>query len=444
MDTREGRESYPIIQSMIPWTEKIYDMSDDEIQNYKNSFKEEYHNSEVKHTREVIDVFYIEYQYYQLRKTYNWVMEQFQLSGDKMAIRREILLQRLRGSTNSAFDPEVIEYFISNMKRATHELMLCKLWVFKIYEHGAKIMYGATYDLDPNIPYMVGLDPANGEGGDNVSITIVNPLNMMIAAEFKHPYISKPNLQRMLIELITEYIPKAVLIVERNSMGTYLIQDLLETEIRDNLYCWDNDHALEEVTTENATDQQLKELASRNRRYGTFVSPKVRSAMFELLYQHVSECKELLCTEYLVNDMCKLVKLPTGKVAADKGEHDDCVMSYLHCLYVYYTGNNIINYGIIKPDHPAWGDITTEKDELNYSNKVAADTLKAITNIDKPIHQSYDDIVISDRIRQESINKEIASKFKFVNDPLYPDIRLNDNDTVDIGSWFFDQMNGTL
>ena len=63
LDTREGRDAMPIIESMIPWTEKIYDMTEEEIKEYKSVFKEEYHNSEKQHTREVIDVFYMEYQF---------------------------------------------------------------------------------------------------------------------------------------------------------------------------------------------------------------------------------------------------------------------------------------------------------------------------------------------------------------------------------------------
>ena len=108
LDTKEGREAMPIIESMIPWTEKLYDMTEEQIQEYKNIYKQQYHeqDSERKHTREVIDVFYMEYQYFQVRKTYDWVMEQFALSGDKMAIRREILLQRLHGSTSSPIDAD--------------------------------------------------------------------------------------------------------------------------------------------------------------------------------------------------------------------------------------------------------------------------------------------------------------------------------------------------
>lgn len=142
-------------------------------------------------------------------------MEQYRLSGDKMAIRREILLQRLRGSNASPISPEDIEYFISNMKHPINDIIICNKWRFMIYEHGAGYQGNMPKDFDENIPYLVGIDPAGGGGGDNFAITVVNPYNLQIAAEFKSPYISGPAAVRMLIELVKDYIPKAVLIPEK-------------------------------------------------------------------------------------------------------------------------------------------------------------------------------------------------------------------------------------
>jgi len=443
LDTKEGKESLPIIKSMIPWTEKIYDMTNEEVDNYKSAFQEEYRNSEEKHEREVIDVFYMEYQYFQVRKTYDWVLEQYKLSGDKTAIRREILLQRLRGSTSSPFSPEDIEYLISNMKKSTRELLICGKWMFRLYDHGAGFQFGRPKDLDENIPYLVGIDPASGGGGDNFAITIVNPFNLQIAAEFKSPYISGPNAVKMLIELVSTYIPHAVLIPEKNSMGIYLIQMLLETSIRDNLYWSESARQLEEMVEESSDDNNLKTMAMQYKKYGTYLSSKIRNAMFELLFQHVDGHKELLNTEYLVDDMCKLVKTSTGKIAAGNGEHDDCVMSYLHAIYIYYTGDNLEHFGIIKELHPIPGTITTLEDHTDQK-------LLEKDNMSRYFIQeaakSYDDIVMEDAARVEGEIKEIVNTFNFIHDGVYSRIRDNstgqNDENVSISSTFFDSLNG--
>lgn len=435
LDTREGKESLPIIESMIPWTEKIYDMTEEEIGNYKSAFTEEYHGSEVKRTREVIDVFYLEYQYYQVRKTYSWVMEQYKLSGDKMAIRREILLQRLRGSNNSPIDPEDIEYLISNMKKSDRDLLINGKWRYRLYEHGAGFQHGRPKDLDENIPYMVGIDPAGGGGGDNFAVTILNPYNLLVAAEFKSPYISGPAAVKMLIELVQDYIPKAVLIPEKNSMGIYLIQMLVETPLRDNLYWSESARQLEEITEESEEDRELKTLSSQYKKYGTYMTGKVRKAMLELLFQHVKDCKQILNTEYIVDDICKLVRKPTGRIEAVQGEHDDSLFSYLHILYIYYTGDNLETFGIVKMEHPLYdsvGLVTEEQidEEIDNRNQIEVPT-------------TYDEEVMEDASRQEMEIQLLVETFPFIKDEVYSndieDKNPHDN-TVSIPPAFFDMF----
>lgn len=434
LDTREGKESYPIIKSMIPWTERIYDMSEQEIAEYKSAFMEEYHNSEEEHTREVIDVFYLEYQYYQVRKTWSWVMEQYKLSGDKMAIRREILLQRLRGSNNSPIDPEDIEFLISNMKKSNRDLLINGKWRYLLYDHGAGFQYGRPKDLDENIPYLVGIDPAGGGGGDNFAVTVVNPYNLRIAAEFKSPYISGPQAVRMIVELIQDHIPKGVLIPEKNTMGIYLIQMLLETSVRDNLYWSESVRQLEELTEESAEDQELKTLAAQYKKYGTYLTPGVRKAMIELLFQHIKECKQLIDTEYLVDDICKLVRTSTGKIEAVKGEHDDSLFSYLHTLYVYYTGDNLETFGIIRQELPMYGSVEL----LDENNPTGAEPDEFFN--DNAV-KSYNEEVMEDAARQEDEIKMLVDTFSFIEDEVYSKNNDNNtgpyNNTVSIPASFF-------
>lgn len=439
LDTREGMASLPIIESMIPWSEKIYDMTEEEIKIYKSAYQEEYHNGEKQRAREVIDVFYLEYQYYQVRKTYAWVMEQYKLSGDKMAIRREILLQRLRGSNDSPISPEDIEYLISNMKKSDRDLLISGKWRFRLYDHDAGFIYGKPKDLDENIPYIVGIDPAGGGGGDNFSVTIINPYNLKIAAEFKSPYISGPAAVKMLIELVTLYIPKAVLIPEKNSMGIYLIQMLLETEIRDNLYWSESVRQLEEMTEEDGEDKELKSLAAQYKKYGTYLTTKVRRSMIELLFQHITECKQILNTEYLVDDICKLTRNSTGKIAAVNGEHDDSLFSYLHAIYIYYTGDNLEFFGIIKEEHPLFANVELD---LSLNAYTGPETEEDIGYIDDG-HIPFDQEVMEDAARQETEIQILVDSFSFVHDDVYSRKAISTNphdNTVDIPAAFFDSL----
>ena len=327
------------------------------------------------------------------------------------------------------------------MKKSTRDLLICGKWLFRLYDHGAGYQFGRPKDLDENIPYLVGIDPASGGGGDNFSVTIVNPYNLQIAAEFKSPYISGPKAVEMIVELVSRYIPKAVLIPEKNSMGIYLIQMLLETSVRDNLYWSESARQLEEMVEESSDDYELKSMAAKYKKYGTYTSKKVRDAMFELLFQHVDQHKELLNTEYLVDDMCKLIKTSTGRIEADKGEHDDCVMSYLHTIYIYYTGDNLLYFGIDKSLHPIPGSmITLDQDSIkSIENKQTV----YYSDIDDK-YKSYDQIVMEDNIRVEMETKDLVNTFNFIHDGVYSRIRDNsdhDDDNVDICASFFDSIN---
>ena len=436
LDTREGITSKPIIDSMIPFTEKMYDMTPEELQTYKSAYTEEYHSDTTKdRKREVVEIFYAEFQYYQVRKDYNWVLEQYKLTGDKTEVRREILLQRIRGSTDSPISPEDIEYLISHMVKSDKDLLINGKWRLRLYEHGQGSRYGIPLDLDENIPYLIGVDPAGGKGGgDNSAITVLNPYNLQIAAEFKNPYISGTDLARLLITLVNDYIPNAVLIVEKNSMGTYLIDDLAESSVQSNLYWNKKAQPLEAITELNPEDRMLRFAAAERQKYGTFVSPKVRDAMFELLFKHVNECKSILNTEYLVDDICKLVRTSTGRIEATKGEHDDSLFSYLHTIYIWYTGDNLHLFGIDIKEHPILGELENVEGTLVEKTDISYFSTKDIT---------FEQIVVQDSIELENKIKELVAIDPTIHDEVYSNYHPEGilNDTVNLGTHFFDDIN---
>ena len=446
LDTKIGRDALPIIKSMFPWTEKIYDMTEEEIKAYKQAREEEYNERKKSEdlTRESIDCFYIEYQYYQVRKTYDWVLEQLRGIGNKMTVRREILMQRLRGSSESPISPEDLEYLIANMVKSDRDIIINEKWRYRLYNHGQSMKYGRLMDFDERIPYIVGVDPASGGGGDNFSVTIVNPYNLKIAAEFKSPYISGPAASQMLVTLVEEYIPNCVITIEKNSMGIYLIQMINEqTSIGDRLYWSNSTKQLEEMTEEGPDDYNLKMLSMKYKKFCTYTSPKIRNAMFELLFAHIDNCKQILNTEYLVDDLCKLVRNPnTGKIAADKGEHDDCVMSYLHAIYIYYTGDNLETFGIIRKEHPIWGDVDPDR-EKRMEEKESFDLLNYFSTSES----SYEKEVVEATIVAEEFEKLLVDTLDFMHHDVYSKRKEKESlyDTgVDLSSAFFDQINGII
>jgi len=199
---------------------------------------------------------------------------------------------------------------------------------------------------------------------------------------------------------------------------------------------------LEEMTEDDYDDNKLKAAADQYKKYGTYVTRKVREAMIELLFKHIDECKQLLNTEYLVDDICKLVRTSTGKIQAVKGEHDDSLFSYLHTLYVYYTGDNLVSFGIMKNDHPVIGPVQTDveerllqKDPMSNFFSTEEVTFESITLEDNIQVEEQIKFLVNTNFSGLEFRNEVYSKQKGGNNPY--------DDSVSISPFFFDMVNGT-
>lgn len=329
LDAKAGKEAQRILKETVKWSESFYDKDPAEVREFVET------NSKNR-------IVYIEYPYYLLGKGEKYYRDQVaSLSGDKIRIRREILLQRIHGSSDSPFDPEDLEK-LNDLKGSVVE---------------EYFLLDGNYKLDVYTPlirdriYFMGIDVADSYGADSDSnaIEIFDPYTFKTVAEFKSPYISPPNLVRLVLQLMRKFIPNAIIIPERNK-GAALIASLLETPVRDRIY-------KEEKNTLNQfekLDRQgyLEWQAQSRRDYGVWTGAKSRTEMYRLLEALVRENKEAFVTDGLINEIMGLVT-KNGKIQAVSPNHDDCVMAWLMNIFVYYYGNNLQRFGFIKGELPA-------------------------------------------------------------------------------------------
>ena len=321
-----GQEAQEILDKTAKFTERLYDMTEEEIQEYLKS-----------QGKDCNKILYIEYQYYQIGKTDEWLEEMSAKIGDPLVVRREILLQRLHGSSLSPYDQEDIEYIVETQHKPIDELWLCEFYKFDIYKK-----------LNPRTPYIIGVDCSTGTGGDNNAITVINPYTLEPDAEFECSYIGETVYEKLLIELIG-VLPRGILCIERNSVGDSIIDHLLNSPIRDRLYFDKNRDLVQEKAHENETvESMLKKQASLKSYYGVWTGTQSRDDMFAILSRHVKEYKEKFITKNIIRDLSRLIRKSSGRIEAGPGFHDDSIMSYLIGLYVYYHGNNLPLFGFIK------------------------------------------------------------------------------------------------
>lgn len=426
LDTSEGIDSQKLLENTRTWTEKMYDWDEEKRWDYIIA-------NDSNH------ILYIEYNYHQIGKTEEWFRDIANEIGDSLTVRREILLQRLKGSSTSPYAREDIDYIIDVSKMPIDHVFLKEFYQMDIYE-----------ELQKNIPYIVGIDCSTGTVGDNNAITIINPYTVEPAAELECSYIGETMFESLIKELVQKYIPKAILCIERNSVGDGIIDHLMYSPIAANLYFDKARDLQEEKMKENETTESiLKQQAKKKLFYGVYTNGKSRESMFAILSRHVNEFKDKFVSQNVIRDLSRLVKKPgSGKIEAGAGFHDDSIMSYLIGLYVYYHGDNLEAFGFNKGDtvleNPNGGlyrpdDIYTKGLDTGTANDIH-DYMVKEQNKD-----NYEDELRRALMESQKDSMQLYSKNLVENDILdnTPDYMIDSYDdtsgTMDLS--LFDQLN---
>lgn len=328
LDTQPGQDALEIIEKTCKWSEQFYDWTRDEIQDYIDNNAGN-------------GIVYIEYHYKQLGDDEEWFKKTCQsVLNNPAKIKREIFLQRMRGSSESPFEPEELTALQELKGKVKEEIFINKLFKLEIYE-----------ELRRDRIYIVGMDCAQGLGEDNTAVTILDPYTVKPVAEFKSPYIGISDAIKFIYTLVRKHIPKAILAIERNNVGEAIMDGLRQTEVRANLYF---DNSKEFIGIDDKLDPQgfLKREAQMRKLYGVWTGPKSRGIMMALLESHMKEFKDKFITENIINDILSLVRKKTGKIEHAQGFHDDSLFSYLMALYVYYHGRNLHRFGFVRGEIP--------------------------------------------------------------------------------------------
>lgn len=430
LETSSGQDAQELLSGAVKWTEQMYDKAYDPVDNSKNEVLQ-YIKSNGSN-----DIVYIEYSYKQLGLSDEWARDMYNKIGNPITYKREILLQRLRGSSDSPFEQEDIEYIMTCIKTVVEELYILEHFRFDIYEK-----------LERHIPYIVGIDCSTGTNGDSNAITIINPYTVEPVGEFKCPYIGETMFENLIIELVKKYIPRAILVIERNSVGDGIIDHLLNTPIRNNLY-FDKDKDLVEANMQlnQSVTSMLKKQGQMKKYYGVYTGVQSREDMMAILFRRMAEFKDHFITKNITNDIAGLVRTRSGKIEAGPGFHDDSVMSYLIALYVYYHGNNLSTFGFIKGSEEIkkQNNGIPTYDDIAYKGILPQQDLNIIKLQEKVRKENDYEKIMKEALLKSQRNSIILNKKGLSTNSTYekvPENLLEDyyNDDEDLS--MFDELN---
>jgi hypothetical protein len=280
---------------------------------------------------------YIEFNYKQIGRDENWYQGMCKLlNGDKLTIKRELLLQRLSGNSKSPFDPEDLETINSYRSNPLSEYIIHNDFLLRVYT-----------ELDRTTPYIIGVDVCTGVNGDSTAITLLDPYTEKPCAILKTPLIDEIETSEILVEIVNKYCPKALLAIERNSIGNSVINILRRTVLCSRLY---NDPTKMNDTPDDKLDRkhQLIKNAENRRYWGIYTEGNSREKMMEILLLRAINNKDGFVCNEIIDEMNSLIRKSSGRIEADTGKHDDAVMSYLIALYTLKYGHRLTRYGIIK------------------------------------------------------------------------------------------------
>ena len=324
LDSSAGKASMKVINKMCRFSETWYDKGPEFAKKIIDN------NSE----NGIVD---ITFGYKQLGKDEDWFRRQCKyVNNDPAKIRREILLQRLRSSSESPFDEEDLLALQEINPTVVEEITLLNVYRLDIYR-----------ELNSQIPYLIGVDVSSGIDSDNSAVTITNPYTLQIDAEFKSSTIGTHDLKRFLYTLIRKYLPKGLLCIERNHCGDAIIDDLANSQIARNIFYNEKKDLVDNGAVKVDHGNIINEPEKRRNR-GVWTGKNSRALMMDLLMVTVQEHKDRLTSKFVLDDILALVRTKNGKIEAGPGAHDDSIMSYLITLYVYHYAKNLKRWGIVK------------------------------------------------------------------------------------------------
>lgn len=433
LDTSMGQEAQEVLSHTTKWSERMYDMRYDSTNDDNNELLQYVKNNGGN------GIVYIEYSYKQLGLTDEWLRNMYNKIQNPVVVKREILLQRIRGSSDSPFDQEDIEYMASMVQPIVDELYLCDHFRFDIYKK-----------LERLTPYLVSIDCSTGTNGDSNAITIINPYTVRPDAEFKCPYIGETQLEKLIIELVQEHLPRACIIIERNSVGDGIIDHLLNSPIRSNLYFDKNKDLVEaNIADQSNVVSMLKRQGDQKKFYGVYTDNKSREDMMAILFRRVAEFKDDFVTKNITDDIAHLVRFKSGKIAAQVGFHDDSIMSYLIGMYVWYHGNNLSMWGIVKGAKEIENQnkgLHRSVEDIENMDILPADTIATMKKQEKVRKENdYEQIMREALIKAQRQSLELHKKGLVENPTLdrSQEVQLEEiygNNNIDMS--FFDEMNG--
>jgi len=217
---------------------------------------------------------------------------------------------------------------------------------------------------DYTVDYILTADVARGDGSDYSAFHVIDMVSNEQVAEFKGK-IGTKEYANILVAIATEY-NNAVLVIENNSIGWAVIQQVIDLGYKKLYYSYKEFGAIDPDTY----FEQNYDLVDKSKmKPGFTMSVKTRPLVLSKLDIYFKDDELIIHSKRLVNELFMFLWL-NGKPQAQSGYNDDLVMSIATGLFVRDTALLLRNKGM---------DITRQTlnamNRTNLQNKYTLDTV---------------------------------------------------------------------
>ena len=401
--TGPGSYAFEVKNKATIWREDYYDYTYENLIGLRDANRES-------------NFFLVEYTYQQLGRGQEYFTRMVkEMQSNWAAIRREILLEWAEAATECPFSQEDLD----------------KIKSFNKPQPIRTIMFGQfgqyTMDIFDNIdlsyPPIIGVDVAGATFNDSSAITIIDSHTTKVCANLHCNFMPADDLADVLYQIVTKYMPNAIICVERNGgFGAAVIQRLCKTNIKKNLYWEIKDKIIEETFTGMRMEKRHRKVKV----YGLDSTKDIRARLIELLMERVMYHKDKFIAPILWEEMRAMEVKKNGKVEHSDKTHDDNVFSYLMALYVWYDGKNLVeNFGIRKNTLRTDDNIELEETNIEEieSKKVPIDIRSSDFELSDDIKNALefvenDKFITSNDLQDTIIMENIKNKNKRAETPL--------------------------
>lgn len=398
MTTNEGQEAFKTKELATKFEEEFYDFSYQKI-------------LEIQSLNDGSTFFYGKFTYKQLGLGADYIKAMIKdLKKDFPKIRREVFLEWSISSDNSPFTKRDLNIVETKIRQPIYSIMLNRLYKMNIYKR---------VDLRRHPP-IIGVDVSGGYNKDASAITIIDSETTDVIGILNCNYVSIPDLAKCIYELVTKYMPNAIVNIERTGgYGSSVIAILKKSAIKRNLYYEIKDRVTEERVDGFTTNKRKAKVKV----YGFDETKNSRNLLMEILRDRMDNHKNRFIARIIYEELCTLEVKKNGRIEHADNAHDDQIFSYLMALYVWYYGKNLMeNFGLDKRMIHTDADEDVEVDPLGDGNNSYEDIIHYVEEPGDGTHNIvqeqlqylnstkvvlYEDFLASERAKDEKAMEDI-------------------------------------